>query len=162
MTDLFRASDLSERSLSGAPAAPISPHPERGVLLIEDDPDLQWSVARLLSGSFARVVGARSGEAALEVISRWPADLVLVDEGLPGMSGLDVARAIQRTHPSIPVVLMGNAECHELRLAARLAGVVDVLAKPFRLEGLRELLARLSRLAQDMREGLGPEPLASL
>jgi len=119
--------------------------PENGVLLVEDDPDMQWRLARLLTLSGARVVGTSSGEAALAVIEQWPADLVLIDQSLPGMSGLEIARKIRALHPGMPVVLMSSEENADLRLAAKIAGAVELLIKPFRIESISEIFARLKQ-----------------
>ena len=119
----------------------VAQHRPSGVLVIEDDPDLQWRLARMLTVQGNRVVGTSSGDGALALISQWPVDLVLVDEDLPGMSGLEVAKRIRGTHPHIPVVLMTGADSHETRTAASLAGVVATLIKPLRSEHLQELAA---------------------
>lgn len=123
--------------------ASVPPSRERGVLVVEDDPDLQWRLARMLTLRGNRVVGTSSGEAALELMSQWPVDLVLVDESLPGMSGMELARVINERHAGVPVVLMSTQDSRESRLAARLAGAVAVVIKPFALESLIELLRSL-------------------
>lgn len=131
---------------------------ESGVLVVEDDPDMQWRLARMLTVHGARVVGTSSGEAALALIEQWPADLVLVDQGLPGISGIEVARRIRQKHPEIPVVLMSAEESTDLRLAAKVAGAVEMLIKPFRVEIVSEMLQRLKlagTAALDRLEGLG-------
>ncbi|AKF04838.1 Two-component response regulator [Sandaracinus amylolyticus] len=127
---------------------------ESGVLVVEDDPDTQWRLARMLTVHGARVVGTSSGEAALAVIAQWPADLVLIDQGLPGISGLEVARRIRQEHPGIPVVLMSSEESHDLRLAAKVAGAALMLIKPFRVEVLFELLQRLTSAGAELVEEL--------
>lgn len=126
-----------------APVAASTMARESGVLVVEDDPDTQWRLARMLTVHGARVVGTSSGEAALALIEQWPADLVLVDQGLPGISGLEVARRIQQQHPGIPVVLMSTEESTDLRLAAKVAGAVLMLIKPFRVEIVFEMLQRI-------------------
>jgi DNA-binding response OmpR family regulator len=123
---------------------------ERGVLVVEDDPDLQWRLARMLTVRGNRVVGTSSGEAALELMSQWPVDLVLVDDTLPGMSGVELARVIQERHAGIPVVLMSAEDTRESRLAARLAGAVAVLTKPFAIESLFDLLRSLPGYGADL------------
>ncbi|HJL15293.1 MAG TPA: response regulator [Sandaracinaceae bacterium LLY-WYZ-13_1] len=120
--------------------ATIPPTRTRGVLVVEDDPDLQWRLARMLTLRGNRVVGTSSAEAALELMRQWPVDLVLVDDGLPGMSGMELARTIRDAHPETAVVLMTTEENQQARIAAKLAGAVAVVAKPFRVETLVELL----------------------
>lgn len=131
----------------------ISPQRQSGVLVIEDDPDLQWRLARMLTVQGSRVVGTSTGDGALALIAQWPVDLVLVDQDLPGMSGLEVARRIRQSHPGIQVVLMTGDDSEELKSAARLAGAAACLVKPFRVEALWDLLVALA-MAED------PLPLA--
>lgn len=136
--------------------------PQNGVLLVEDDPDMQWRLARTLTVHGARVVGTSSGEAALAVIEQWPADLALIDHSLPGMSGLEVARAIRRLHPHMPVVLMSSEESPDLRLAAKVAGAVETLIKPFRIETIADLLHRLQAAGARIVAGVSETPAEEL
>ena len=114
----------------------------RGVLLVEGDPDLQWSLARMLTVNGNRVVGTSSGEGALAVIEQWDADLALVSSSLPGMNGVEVARNLRSKKPDLLVILMDDASPErETREAS--PAVAARLAKPFRFEALRALLDSL-------------------
>lgn len=148
----FGGSRSVERTLEAVrrAVASVPPTRERGVLVVEDDPDLQWRLARMLTLRGNRVVGTSSGEAALELMSQWPADLVLVDDHLPGMSGVELAREIRARHGEVPVVLMSSDDSRESRLAARLAGAGAVLAKPFSVDALVELLRSLPGFDADL------------
>ncbi len=137
------ANDLRKIEAARRAVASVPPTRERGVLVVEDDPDTQWRLARMLTVRGNRVVGTSSAEAALELMQLWPVDLVLVDDGLPGMSGLDLAREIHVRFPTVPVVIMSSEESGRARLAARLSGAVAVIAKPFGLDSLAELLRSL-------------------
>ncbi|MCB9595246.1 MAG: response regulator [Sandaracinaceae bacterium] len=121
--------------------ATIPPVRVRGVLVVEDDPDLQWRLARMLTVRGNRVVGTSSAEGALELIRQWPVDLVLVDDTLPGMTGVELARILGEEYPETAVVLMSSDEQGgQSAMAARLAGAVATITKPFRPEALLELL----------------------
>ncbi|MEM6960263.1 MAG: response regulator [Myxococcota bacterium] len=124
-------------------AAASVPRRQRGVLIVESDPNMQWKLARILTVNGNRVVGTSTGSGALALISEWPVDLVLVDEDLPGMNGFELARHIRQRHPEIPVVLMTDPQNTEMHVAARLAGAVACIAKPFRPENLLELFSTL-------------------
>ena len=130
--------------------ATIPPTRTRGVLVVEDDPDLQWRLARMLTVRGNRVVGTSSAEAALELIRQWSVDLVLVDEGLPGMSGVELARRVRDSHPEIPVVLMTSDADRDGTLPAKIAGVVAVVSKPFRMEALVDLLRSFPKGEPDL------------
>lgn len=124
----------------------VGPGPRPGaVLVVEADPDLQWRLARLLTVNGNRVVGTSTAEGALALVREWTVDLVLVDDALPGMSGLDLARRLHDEHPHVQVVMMtADDDVHEdMHVAARLAGAVACLTKPFRPEAIAELLRLL-------------------
>jgi DNA-binding response OmpR family regulator len=114
----------------------------RGVLLVEADPDLQWSLARMLTVDGNRVVGTSSGEGALTVIEQWDADLALVASNLPGMSGVEVAQQLREWNPDLLVILM-NEETPGPAPKERSSYVSAYLAKPFRFEALRALIESL-------------------
>ncbi|MFW6067812.1 MAG: response regulator [Myxococcota bacterium] len=147
-----------ERKITSAAkaAAAVAPRPA-GVLVVENDPDLQWTLARMLTVQGNRVVGTSSGEGALALIEQWPVSLVLVDEELPGMDGLEVAKRLRESHPHIPVVLMTGEQTTDLQVAARLVGAFATLTKPFRREAIVELLARVQETV-DRASVPPPEP----
>ena len=114
----------------------------RGVLLVESDPDLQWSLARMLTVDGNRVVGTSSGEGALTVIEQWDPDLALVASDLPGASGVEVARRLRERNPDLLVILMSD-EVPGPVAREHSTGVSAYLAKPFRFESLRALIESL-------------------
>jgi DNA-binding response OmpR family regulator len=114
----------------------------RSVLLVESDPDLQWSLARMLTVNGNRVVGTSSGEGALAVIEQWDPELALVSSTLPGIAGVEVARKLRAENPDLLVILMDDADLEpETREAS--PAVAARLSKPFRFEALRALLDSL-------------------
>ncbi len=127
--------------------ATIPPTRARGVLVVEPDPDLQWQLARMLTVRGNRVVGTSSGEAALELVKQWPVDLVLIDEGLPSMSAVELARELQRSYPDVPVVMMSSDAGAAM---AKLAGAVAVITKPFRPDAIIELLRSFPKGEPDL------------
>jgi two-component system cell cycle sensor histidine kinase/response regulator CckA len=114
----------------------------RSVLLVESDPDLQWSLARMLTVNGNRVVGTSSGKGALAVIEQWGPELALVSSSLPGMTGVEVARELRARNPDLLVILMDEAG-PEPRTSESSPAVAARLAKPFRFEALRALLESL-------------------
>jgi CheY-like chemotaxis protein len=133
---------------AGARASSARESDGASVLVVEPDPDLQWRLARMLTVHGHRVVGASSGDGALALAREWPVDLVLVDETLPargGLSALALTRALRAAHPEVRVVLLTAAGAPpEPHLAARVAGVVACLARPFRPEAIAEALRVLT------------------
>src|SRR5262249_32258477 len=73
---------------------------ERRVLIVDDNEDVRKSLCRLLDLYGYTTVGAGDGLAALAVAEELNPRVVLVDIGLPGMDGYELARRLRRAHPS--------------------------------------------------------------
>ena len=114
-----------------------------GVLLVEHDPDTQSALVKVIAESGARVVGTGSAEGAIALFDAWPTGLVVVNDELPGIGGLEVARRIHRASPGVPIVLMSRYEDEARAVAARLAGVFAIVAMPFDHSLLADLVRAL-------------------
>ena len=115
------------------------------VLVVEDNPLNLELIEAVLEREGYHVVSAGSGEEAEEWLGRLHPDLVLLDIGLPGMSGLELARRIKadpRT-ADIPLVALSAHALPEDRAAALEAGCVDYLSKPVDTRALPAQLARV-------------------
>lgn len=116
------------------------------LLLVEDHPFNAEAMQRLISkkgGHEVRVV--HDGPEALLAATAWLPDLVLLDLGLPGMSGVDLAKRLKsdpRTAKVILVALTASADSRD-HAAALAAGCVAVETKPLELERLLPLLTKL-------------------
>jgi PAS domain S-box-containing protein len=119
------------------------PHGDgRHVLLVEDDGELQQIVVRILEGHGYRVTAAGHGRTALELLGRDEYDLLLSDVIMPEMSGVELAEAVRRRHPSVPVLLISGYPTPP-------AGVMPIIYKPFTAdELLRRVAENLPKLAE--------------
>jgi EAL domain-containing protein (putative c-di-GMP-specific phosphodiesterase class I)/FixJ family two-component response regulator len=115
---------------------------EPTVLVVDDDPDLRkLMVLGLHRGGF-ETRQAASGEEALTLLKGQSVDGVVLDVGMPGMSGIDVVTAL-RGDPdtaTLPILLITGSGDHDTVLLALEAGADDFLSKPVRLD---ELVARI-------------------
>jgi two-component system, NtrC family, sensor kinase len=103
---------------------------DASVLLVEDNEDVATTTTALLRGFGARVTHAPDAHSALQMVNSATPDfdVVLSDVVMPGgMSGLDLARALRKSHPGLPVVLITGytAEIHQAMAAG-----FHVLSKP--------------------------------
>ncbi|WP_219107052.1 response regulator [Austwickia sp. TVS 96-490-7B] len=144
---------------AAVPATHLSPLPLR-VLVVDDEPFAATAharyVARVDGFDVVGIVG--SGREALSMVLRGNIDLVLLDLGLPDMSGLDVARVIRgRGIPTDVLAITSAREVSTVRSAADL-GVVHYLLKPFAFATLAE---RLRGYRQFRADTAAPRELSS-
>ncbi len=144
LDDVDQGSNTSEQATNNKSDGLLAKTYSR-ILIVEDDPDLQWQLARILTIQGNRVVGTSSGDGALALIEQWLVDLVFIDDDLPGMSGLELARAIHRSHPSIALVLMLSQEGQDLHEQAAEAGVLTCLYKPLNATTIADIVSQFRK-----------------
>jgi CheY-like chemotaxis protein len=120
----------------------------RHVLYVDDYEALVGLVQRLLSRQGVRVTPFVSGQAAIDWLAAHPgepADLLVTDQNMPGLSGLEVARAARALRPDLRVAIVSGQVNEWLVDEAAAAGVREVLSKQDSMDALaqaiRELLA---------------------
>jgi len=109
------------------------------VLVVDDEPGLAHALAITLRASGWAVTTAGDGSTAIAAVAQHVPDVVLLDLGLPDMSGLDVIAAI-RGWSRVPIVVLSARQHGEDKVDALDAGADDYVTKPF---AMNELLARL-------------------
>jgi two-component system, OmpR family, response regulator MprA len=124
------------------------------VLVVEDDDDIAQALQRSLRMEGYDVRSASDGIAALEHERSFAPDLVILDLGLPGMDGLEVARNLRR-NDDVPILILTARDALESRVEGLDAGADDYLVKPFERQ---ELLARMRALLR-RRPPRGSAPL---
>jgi DNA-binding NtrC family response regulator len=117
------------------------------ILVIDDEPTQLELVGGFLRKQGFEVVPAASGRAAVARFKQEPFDLVLTDQRMPDLSGLDVLEAVRAASPETAVVIMTAYGTIETAVSAVKAGAADYLAKPLNLD---ELLHRIHQI-QDRR-----------
>jgi two-component system, OmpR family, KDP operon response regulator KdpE len=109
------------------------------VLVVDDEPQIRRALAINLRARGYQVDLAATGEEALKVAADQPLDVIVLDLGLPGISGLEVIQGL-RGWTRIPTIVLSVREREADKVAALDAGADDYVTKPF---GINELLARL-------------------
>ncbi|WP_374682663.1 response regulator [Accumulibacter sp.] len=126
------------------------------VLLVEDDPMIGKSVQQGLRQEGTSVDWVRDWEAAELALTTTPYELLLLDLGLPGRSGLDVLARLRRSDNDIPVLIITARDAVTERIKGLDSGADDYLIKPFDLDELsarmRALLRRRSGRASPVIE----------
>ena len=118
---------------SGARARPN----RTGTILIVDDDRVSGSLLRdVLRDHGFTTEAVSSGQAALERLQGRPADLVLTDVHMPGMSGIDLCQELRERHPELlSIVLTGHGGL-DTAIAAIRAGAYDYISKPVKIDAL--------------------------
>jgi two-component system, NtrC family, response regulator AtoC len=106
------------------------------VLVIDDEVQLVKSVVFALKGEGIFAWGAHTGLDGLAEIERQPPDLVLLDQGLPDMLGIQVLERLRQSQASLPVVMISAHGDTRAAVQAVKAGASDYLTKPFELDDL--------------------------
>src|SRR5579859_4377101 len=109
------------------------------ILIVDDEIEIQRALQRSLSAYGFEVFTVGSGEEALEAIPQHRPDLMLLDLGLPGISGLEVCKQV-RAQSSLPIIVLSVKDAEREKVLALDLGADDYVSKPF---GMNEVLARV-------------------
>ena len=131
------------------------------LLLVEDDPRLQRVLRRLLEDDRHVVEVAPDGRTALELADATAGiEAVILDLGLPDISGLEVARRLRNDGRELAILMLTARDTVNDRVTGLDAGADDYLVKPFAYE---ELSARLRALARRAEPGARrPDPILAV
>jgi CheY-like chemotaxis protein len=113
------------------------------IMLVDDDPQLRHVVSMFFELEGYSVLQAKDGREAIQMLSEYLPDLILLDLIMPNVSGAAVCRHVRsnRHLKEIPVIVFTGAEMEEEELRA--AGADRFIAKPHSLEGLRRIVRSL-------------------
>jgi two-component system response regulator MprA len=126
------------------------------ILVVDDDPQIRETLKRYLTYEGYRVELAEDGRQALSSMAADPADLVVLDVGLPDMDGLEVCRRI-READDVPIIMLTARGTLEDKVDGLDSGADDYITKPFEPEELsarvRALLRRKTPQSQALKFG---------
>jgi DNA-binding response OmpR family regulator len=126
------------------------------ILVVDDEPKIVKTVRAYLENAGYRVATADDGQMALTVYRHESPALVVLDLGLPGMDGLDVARTLRR-EGNVPIIMLTARVDETDKLIGLELGADDYVTKPF---SPRELVARvravLRRTGSEQEQPLAP------
>ncbi len=113
------------------------------ILVVDDDQQIREVLRDMLSLYGHALVTCPDAYAALKSLEAQEFDILITDLGMPGMSGLDLARVAHENHPTMPIAMITGwgTQLNQDEVAAN--GIMAVLAKPFHLKEVRELVQQL-------------------
>jgi len=116
------------------------------LLVVEDDPQLARLITSALEREGYQVVLATDGYTAVNMAPQ--ADLMLLDLGLPGQSGLEVIRELRQGEWNLPIFVVSAQGSEDIRVRALELGADDYITKPM---SVREMVARVKALLRRSR-----------
>jgi len=125
------------------------------VLIADDDPQILRALRITLTARGYEVTTAADGRAALDAAAATHPDLVVLDLGMPGLSGVEVIQALRGWSTAPILVVSGRTESWD-KVEALDAGADDFVTKPFAAD---ELLARLRALSRRLPTAATDEPV---
>jgi two-component system copper resistance phosphate regulon response regulator CusR len=123
------------------------------ILIVEDELRVRAFIARGLTEEGFRIRECADGALAQELLRHEHFDLILLDWMLPGLSGLDLLRALRGRRDTTPLLMLTARDAVSDRIAALNAGADDYLVKPFAFE---ELLARIRAILRRVSNRASP------
>lgn len=130
------------------------------ILVIDDDDDLRYSLKRVLSGKNYEVLEANSGEQGLEMAQKCRPHVILLDNRMDGMSGMEALQHLRGINPNAMIILMTAYGTTQTTIEAMKFGAFDYIMKPFDLKKILSLtesaMAASSDLDRAIKDESGP------
>ena len=122
------------------------------VLVVDDERKMRRLLQMMLENLGLESVPSDSGEEALALVQAEHFDLVMTDLRLPGMSGLDLLRAVREADAGVPVIVLTAYGTVQSAVEAMKLGAFDYVLKPFDVEAVEQIVRNALRLQQVQTE----------
>jgi diguanylate cyclase (GGDEF)-like protein/PAS domain S-box-containing protein len=129
--------------------------PQRSLLLVDDEPNVLASLKRLFRPDGHHILTASSGAEGLEILSRHKVDVIISDQRMPGMTGVEFLREAKIHYPdTIRIVLSGYTELQSVTDAINEGAIYRFLTKPWDDQQLREHIRKAFEYKELLEENL--------
>jgi len=118
------------------------------VVVVDDDVTNLKMAGRILSKNNMRVTALKSGIALIEYIKSNKPDLIVLDQYMPGLTGLELLQILRQEHFGCDVIMITAANSRDQIMKAMNLGVIDYLVKPFEFERFRQAVEKHIRKQQ--------------
>jgi nitrogen regulation protein NR(I) len=118
------------------------------VLVVDDEPNLRYSLTKALSTPEVSVMSAATAREGIETVVCNRPDVVILDVRLPDQSGLEAHAKIRQIDPRLPVIIITAHGTTDTAIEAMKAGAFEYLLKPIDLHHLREVVDRALELSR--------------
>lgn len=121
------------------------------LLLIDDEPAIHQLFQSSVQEMGIRLLSANSGKEGLTVFSREQPEVVILDVGLPDLSGLETFRRLHQTDPRVPVIFITGAGTTATAIEAMSLGAFEYVLKPLDFPSLKKIITQALEVARLMR-----------
>jgi two-component system, NarL family, response regulator len=134
------------------------------VILVDDHPVVRFGLAAIIGLQLDMVVVAEagSGEEACSICARHPADVVLMDLRLPGLSGVEAIRAIRKSHPKLRFIVLttydGDEDIHKALEAGAQAYILKGMSHNELVNAIRTVHSGLKYIPASVSKSLAERP----
>ncbi|GAH12519.1 unnamed protein product, partial [marine sediment metagenome] len=117
------------------------------VLIVDDEKKICTILTHILTEEGFDVNSANSGEEAIKIVCEFTPDLIIMDQNMPGLNGVDTMSIIKNRYPDITVIILTAHGSIPMAIEATKKGAYDYLSKPFDNE---ELLITIQRALENI------------
>ena len=114
------------------------------ILVVDDDDDVREVLKDTLELEGHKIVDCPDAYAALEEVEKESFDLIITDQGMPGMTGLEMSEQIHQKYPKIPIVMISGWGTQLDSNETARSGILTVMSKPFHLKDVQEMVEKMS------------------
>jgi DNA-binding NtrC family response regulator len=150
--------------------------PSRTILVVDDEAQVRRALSRVLQAAGYQVLVAESGEEALQILQEKPVQLLISDNTMPGMQGIDLLKQVRERYPHVVrIMLTGDADPETPVRSINEGEVYRFLRKPWNNSDLRtivhfafelilledekrELIGLVRKLREAREAGVAPDP----
>jgi CheY-like chemotaxis protein len=125
------------------------------ILIADDEEEVRDVVRQILEEKGYEVVEARDGVEALQAVSQFKVDLIVLDLVMPEKEGIETLRILVRSHSGIKILAISGAFSGLMLECAKSLGADDVLKKPFSCEAI---LQKVEQLLEPTTRSTAPAP----
>jgi two-component system nitrogen regulation response regulator GlnG len=118
------------------------------LLVVDDEPNVLYSIEKTFRSDTLEVIGAQTGGEAIDLAKRMRPDVAILDVRLSDISGLEVFDRIREIDPRLPVIVVTAYGATETAIEAMKRGAYEYLLKPIDVPHLRELVQRALELSR--------------
>jgi len=116
---------------------------EKKILIIDDEEEMCWALAKPLNKDGFEVFTATEGNAGFQVFKEQQPDLILLDIKIKDTSGLDILEQIRAVNKDIPVFIMTGYSTMDMAVEAMDKGATGFFTKPLKISNLLETVKEL-------------------